>query len=468
MPYGPGGWLVEVPGHEVIGYAAAVRAIAHHAIAEVVPGARTVLVRVAEPGALDEIGAILAALVPQPVEEATARTVEIPVTYDGEDLADVAAATGLSTGEVAERHATPTYTCAFCGFAPGFAYLVGLDPALHLPRRSTPRTRVSAGSVAIAAEYSAVYPSASPGGWHVIGQSTLALWDPLRERAALVEPGTSVRFVPVGAMTELVVESAGWATTIQDAGRHGHAAIGVPPSGSVDGPTRELLNRLVGNPPDAAVVETLGGLRVRATVQTVVATSAEFAPAVLAAGDTVVVAPADGALWGYLAVRGGIAVDPVMRSRSEDSRSGLGRTNVIDGSTLPVGPDPGTPILVDQAPPPPLDGPVGVWPGPRVDWFAPDALERLVQGPWTVSGDVSRVGARLDGPPLRHARDGQLPSEGLLTGAIQVPPDGRPVVMLADHPTTGGYPVLAVVDPAVLHVVGQSRPGAAIRFRLLH
>jgi KipI family sensor histidine kinase inhibitor len=188
---------VELTAPEVIGYAAAVRAIAHQAVAEVVPGARTVLVRVAEPGALAEIGTLLSELVPQPVAVAESRLVEIPVTYGGEDLAAVADATGLSTREVVERHAAPTYTCAFCGFAPGFAYLVGLDPALHLPRRATPRTRVPAGSVAIAAEYSAVYPSASPGGWHVIGHSALALWDPLRERAALVEPGTSVRFVPV-------------------------------------------------------------------------------------------------------------------------------------------------------------------------------------------------------------------------------------------------------------------------------
>jgi KipI family sensor histidine kinase inhibitor len=197
LPYGPGGWLVEVDEHEVIGYAAAARAIAHQGVAEVVPGARTVLVRVGDPHALDEIRVILAGLAPQPVAGPAARSVEIPVTYDGADLHDVAAATGLSAGDVVERHAASTYTCAFCGFAPGFAYLVGLDPALHLPRRATPRTRVPAGSVAIAAEYSAVYPSASPGGWHVIGRSTLVLWDPRRERAAMVEPGTAVRFVPV-------------------------------------------------------------------------------------------------------------------------------------------------------------------------------------------------------------------------------------------------------------------------------
>jgi len=269
-------------------------------------------------------------------------------------------------------------------------------------------------------------------------------------------------------MTALVVEAAGWATTIQDAGRPGHAALGVSPSGSVDDATRELLNRLLGNAPDAAVLETLGGLRLRASAPTIVATTADFAPTALATDEAVDVTPAAGQLWGYLAVRGGIAVEPVLRSRSCDSRSGLGCTNVIDGATLPVGPDPGTPIVVDQAPPRSSDGPVGIWPGPRTDWFVPDALDVLVSGRWTVSGDVSRVGARLDGPPLLHARDEQLPSEGLLTGAIQVPPDGRPVVMLADHPTTGGYPVLAVVDRAALHIVAQSRPGTAVRFRLLH
>jgi KipI family sensor histidine kinase inhibitor len=198
LPYGPGGWLVELEGRDVIGYAAAARAIAHVGVAEVVPGARTVLVRVTDPRVLDDVGSILAGLVPEPVATTEARLVEIPVTYDGEDLDAVAEATGMSPEDVIKRHAAPTYTCAFCGFAPGFAYLVELDPALQLPRRATPRTRVPAGSVAIAAEYSAVYPSPSPGGWHVIGRSTLAMWDPLRERAALVEPGTAVRFVPVG------------------------------------------------------------------------------------------------------------------------------------------------------------------------------------------------------------------------------------------------------------------------------
>ncbi len=101
----------------------------------------------------------------------------------------------MSRQEVVERHTAPTYRCAFCGFAPGFAYLTGLDPALHLPRRPTPRTRVPAGSVAIAAEYAAVYPSASPGGWHLIGHTDATMWDATRDEPALVRPGTLVRFV---------------------------------------------------------------------------------------------------------------------------------------------------------------------------------------------------------------------------------------------------------------------------------
>jgi biotin-dependent carboxylase-like uncharacterized protein len=270
-------------------------------------------------------------------------------------------------------------------------------------------------------------------------------------------------------VTQLVVDDAGWATTIQDAGRPGHAAVGVPPSGALDAPTRALLNRLVGNHPDAAVLETLGGLRVHVTTPAEVATSAALAPLALATGEILEVTPADGALWGYLAVRGGIAVAPVLGSRSQDSRSGLGPPPIVAGSVLPIGPDPGTPVVVDQAPPRPTGGPVALWPGPRLDWFVAGTLEQLTAATWVVSSEVSRVGARLDGPRLeRLAGGGELASEGVLTGAVQVPPDGRPVVMLADHPTTGGYPVVAVVDPGSLVVIAQARPGTSLQFRLLH
>jgi 5-oxoprolinase (ATP-hydrolysing) subunit B len=201
LPYGPGGWLVEVGAHDVGGYAAAVRDAEHPGVAEVVPAARTVLVRVGDAGALADVGEWLGSVAPVAVDAAGTlgtATVEIPVVYDGEDLAAVAAACRLTVGDVVARHTAVIYLCAFCGFAPGFAYLSGLDPVLQLPRRATPRTRVPAGSVAIAAEYAAVYPSESPGGWHLIGRTELAMWDTERDPPAAVPPGTAVRFVAVG------------------------------------------------------------------------------------------------------------------------------------------------------------------------------------------------------------------------------------------------------------------------------
>lgn len=269
-------------------------------------------------------------------------------------------------------------------------------------------------------------------------------------------------------MTDLVVDEPGWATTIQDGGRPGYAALGVPASGALDEPQRQLLNRLVGNPPEAAVLETLGGLRVHASGPAILATSSERAPVAVRAGTVVEVAPAADELWGYLAVRGGIAVEPVLGSRSTESRSGLGPGAVTAGTTLPIGPDPGTPVVADQAPPRD-SGPavIGVWPGPRLDWLTDDAMSVLTSTAWTVSGDASRVGVRLDGPSLRRRREGELPSEGVLHGAIQVPPDGRPVVMLADHPTTGGYPVVAVIDPSGLPRLAQLRPSSTVHFRAL-
>jgi len=131
-----------------------------------------------------------------PGEEAhTGRTVTIPVVYDGDDLADVARRCGMSVDAVVAAHTSTEFRAAFCGFAPGFAYLVGLPAALHLPRRDSPRTAVPAGSVAIAAEYSAVYPRSSPGGWHLLGRTECAMFDVARDSPAIVVPGDTVRFV---------------------------------------------------------------------------------------------------------------------------------------------------------------------------------------------------------------------------------------------------------------------------------
>jgi biotin-dependent carboxylase-like uncharacterized protein len=171
----------------------------------------------------------------------------------------------------------------------------------------------------------------------------------------------------------------------------------------------------------------------------------------------------------YVAVRGGVDVPAVLGSRSTDVLSGLGPAPLAEGAVLPVGDAySGPPPAVEVAPVPAPstdDLVVRVVPGPRDDWFTPDALTTLFAEPYTVTADSNRVGVRLDGPALTRARDGELPSEGMVTGSVQVPSGGKPIVFLADHPVTGGYPVIGVVLAADLPVLAQARPGQVVRFR---
>jgi KipI family sensor histidine kinase inhibitor len=188
--------LVDVD--DAAGYAAAVGARSLAGVVEVVPGAMSVLVRHSPASDPLALAALLAGVEPVPAGPARGPVVEIPVVYDGEDLDDVAAATGLARDVVVRLHTAAEYEVAFCGFAPGFAYLRGLDPRLQVPRLATPRTRVPAGSVAVADTWSAVYPRASPGGWRLLGRTAAAVWDEARRPPALLSPGTRVRFVEAG------------------------------------------------------------------------------------------------------------------------------------------------------------------------------------------------------------------------------------------------------------------------------
>lgn len=195
LPYGPGAVLAEYDSlDQVIAVADRIGEIAPAWVVDVVPAARTVLVT----HRADVDRQLLRQLLTAPVNTGRVRPkapkVEIAVRYDGIDLDTVAVACGLSVDEVIERHCGATYTVAFCGFMPGFSYLVGLDPLLTMPRRPTPRIRVDAGSVAIAAEFSAVYPAPSPGGWHVLGHTDAVMWDDSRAGPALLPPGSNVRF----------------------------------------------------------------------------------------------------------------------------------------------------------------------------------------------------------------------------------------------------------------------------------
>jgi KipI family sensor histidine kinase inhibitor len=194
---GERGLLVEVEDLETVHRLhAALRELDPPGVVELVPGYRTVLI-VADPGqaeALDELAARLPHLELAPAEAVAGATVEIPVSYDGEDLPEVAGLTGLEAEEVVRRHTAPEYTVAFLGFSPGFPYLVGLDPALQVPRRDTPRTSIPAGSVGLAGNQTGIYPTASPGGWQLIGRTSVTLFDPTRDPPALLAPGNHVRF----------------------------------------------------------------------------------------------------------------------------------------------------------------------------------------------------------------------------------------------------------------------------------
>lgn len=201
LPYGERAVLVEVDdGDEALGLHAALLGAPPAGVEELVPAARTVLVRF-DPAVVgaDALAALVRAVPAVAPTADGAEPIEVAVVYDGEDLGDVAALTGLTIDDVVRRHAAPTYRVAFCGFTPGFAYLVGGDPALRVPRLATPRTRVPAGSVAIADVYSAVYPTATPGGWRLLGRTDAPLWDPARRPPALLAPGGTVRFRPVAS-----------------------------------------------------------------------------------------------------------------------------------------------------------------------------------------------------------------------------------------------------------------------------
>ncbi|WNI19315.1 biotin-dependent carboxyltransferase family protein [Actinacidiphila sp. ITFR-21] len=278
----------------------------------------------------------------------------------------------------------------------------------------------------------------------------------------------------------LQVVRAGALTTVQDLGRPGHAHLGVPRSGALDTPAHLLANRLVGNPARAATLETtLTGCGVRPSRSLVVAVTgaacpvrvdgrpaAWGAPVRVPAGALLDVGAAVRGLRSYLAVAGGVEVPEVLGSRSTDLLSGLGPRPLADGDALPVGGAAGLSRGADVAwyggHPEELVLPLA--PGPRDDWFVAGALGTLARGAYTVSPASNRIGLRTLGPALLRAREGELPSEGMVLGAVQVPPDGRPVVFLSDHPTTGGYPVIGVVPEASLPAAAQSPPGTRIRF----
>ncbi|GAA4177480.1 biotin-dependent carboxyltransferase family protein [Gryllotalpicola koreensis] len=293
-------------------------------------------------------------------------------------------------------------------------------------------------------------------------------------------------------MSGLEVTAVGLLATVQDRGRHGFLDQGVGTAGAADRASAALGTRLVANDAGAAVIEALfGGLGVRARGAVEVAVTGAYCPLTvttangrtrhaamyelidLADGDELRLGAPTAGLRAYLAVRGGVDVPPVLGSRSYDTLAGVGPAPLAVGEVLPVGDEPaGDPVIDAVAPPWGESGnAAGVvldaLRGPRDGWFAPDALIALRTEVFTVTPASDRVGVRLEGPaPLVRAVADELPSEPMALGSLQVPASGHPIIFLADHPVTGGYPVIAVLTDASIDRAAQLAPGRKVRFRL--
>lgn len=528
--------LVELPAHDVAATSeldAYLRRQDIPAVNDIVPAEDSLLLRLDRPLAQSDHERLILRIQQQATECLGAYfecapsstgaqdtvSLEIPVVYNGADIQQVARECRMSPRQLIEVHSGTEFTVAFCGFAPGFAYLTGLPESLHLPRRPTPRTQVPAGSVAIAEHYSAVYPLSSPGGWHLLGRTDLRMFDPRSSAPALLCPGMRVRFTAIIDHIEITtpptphdransseasppdatcrkpilqIIETGASCLIEDLGRSGWGRVAVTSSGAWDRRSHRLAQRLVGNPENAPGLECLGGgLRLVALRPLTLAVAgapgpvtihceggarsvSSLAPLHLDVGEELRLGHPSEGLRRYVAIRGSLDITPVMGSTSTDTLSGLGPPPLVAG--MIIGLDPNT-----QAPNSPIPAgdlslhesvrqQVGVVPGPAWQLLTEDSRRHLADGHMTVSSISDRVGVRLEGTSLEWEPAGALragrissASRPLVRGAIQLPSDGQPVVMGPDHPATGGYPVIAVLaDP---DAPAQWTPGLTLSLR---
>jgi KipI family sensor histidine kinase inhibitor len=436
---------------------------------------------------------------------------DIPVNYgiqNAPDLEDVARSHRTSTEQIVTWHSRPTYRVGFLGFLPGFAYLGPTPLQVATRRRASPRPRVPGGSVAVAGRYTGIYPFASPGGWNLIGRTSVRLWDPAQEVPALLQAGDTVRFVPTHELPDgaerseqtpepgyplLRVEAGGGPATIQDRGRTGFAHFGLGQGGSSDQLAAGRANALVGNEPGAAVLEMhQKGPSLRVLRGTLIALDgADLGCRVdglmvpvgvswfVRAGSLITFqqsAPSQSGANGFLAVPGGLDVPAVLGSRSTSlvaHMGGYAGRTVQTGDVLGVPREPDVePMQAGKFWMPRPDAPLQRVTTLRVIRYSGTAAAPIrcwrafCEKQWQVVGDVSRVGLRLtpvDGAPLSAPKQG-IPSFGVVRGTVQLPPGGEPLVLGVDGGTTGGYPVLGVIAEVDWPLAAQLLPGRRIRF----
>ncbi|MDK4730619.1 urea amidolyase family protein [Rhizobium phaseoli] len=511
LPSGSSSLLVELDGlQETLSLLDALRAQLPEGVRDIIPAARTIMVDY-DPAIVSRHALIhlISSLDLSSQAVRHGETFEIPVNYDGEDLPDVAALLGCTQAEIIRRHTEATFIVAFVGFAPGFAYMTCDDPIFNVPRRTTPRVRIPAGSVALAGRFGGVYPSDSPGGWQLIGRTPLEMWDLSRERAALLTPGDRVRFVDLAqidtseapkfakslpkkrppAKGGIRVIRADRPALYQDLGRSGRSGQGVSTSGAMDRESLRRANLAVGNAQTEGAIEiAFGCFELRADRPITVAVTGATCPLTIRTpsgrqlgaahgeaialdeGDELVLGFPDRGSRSYLALRGGFAVDAVLGSVSVDTLAKIGPDPIAEGDFLVPAGRPANAVCFGGPPPrlpdDKLPVTLDVILGPRADWFTPNGVDTFLGQEWVVTPESSRVGIRLAGArTIERKDDAELPSEATVLGAIQVPHSGQPVLFAADHPLTGGYPVIAVVAAHHLDLAGQLPIGARVRFK---
>jgi KipI family sensor histidine kinase inhibitor len=442
-------------------------------------------------------------------ERGRPRLREVPTVYDGEDLEEVARRVGATPSDVVRWHSEREYRVYMVGFTPGFAYMGSTDDRLRLPRRTTPRTRVPAGSVGIAMGQTGIYPSATPGGWNLLGRAEhRGLFDLASDPPSYFLPGDRVRFVSVRSLPEwrdpiaspprragadVEVLEPGLLTTVQDLGRPGYQRYGVPVAGAADERALRAANLLVGNDPGAAGLEcAIAGPSLRALRTMVLAVSGGDLGAVVERSDLgrVPVSPGSSVLLrpgnvlrfegrragarAYVAFEGGIDVPLVLESRSTYLTAGFGG---VEGRALAAGDRLGL-LEVRRSVPPgrkwpqsspaasPGEAVIRLVLGPQDDYFTERGLSTLTTSSYQVASASDRMGLRFEGDALeQHPRE--FVSDGIMQGGIQVPPNGLPILMLADRATMGGYPKIATAARVDLPRLAQLFPGDRVRFQVI-
>ena len=482
-------------------------------VKEVIPAYTTILV-ILDPlkadrnRLIDEVLKMVRNIKSEDLKEDINRVIEVPTVYDsqyGLDLEDISKLTKLSIEEIINLHSKQVYRVYMVGFIPGFPYMGEVPEEIAVPRLENPRTKVPAGSVGIAGVQTGIYPFESPGGWRIIGRTPLRLFNPNKDPPTLFKIGDYVKFKPISReaydkMRELEwadvgtlkiegepilkVDVAGPGVSIQDLGREGYRKYGVPVSGALDKESFMIANMIVGNDVNDACIEifqssfeatalqdiiiSICGARVYGEIDGEPIENCRAIP--VRKGCKITVNGLKDGMVAYMAVAGGINEPIILGSRSHYTTAGIGRS-LCENSIITIAKNRFN-ELIDLCPSMNIDWKreiryeFRVIIGPHTRYFTEDMINEFLNMKFTVTSNVNRMGYRLEkeeGAKLKGV--GRLLSCGTIPGAIQVPGDGNPIVLMADAQTTGGYAIIGKMISPDLYAFSQVEPGRKVSFK---